>query len=147
MFLPKTHIHLGVEDAGESIAFYEALLGGPPIRRSDHVAVFEFDSPPLVLTLESNPAGVPTQAAPVPPQRARRPRRSKAPQFALLVSEPQHVGTAAIALRRAGIRLRLEDQGIEAHDPDGNAWRVRLMPRAKGRSVVTSETEREEGPR
>jgi hypothetical protein len=58
------------------------------------------------------------------------------PRFALVVNEPQQVGHAAIALRRAGIQLRLEDDGIEASDPDGNAWRVRFVPSAKGRAVV-----------
>jgi hypothetical protein len=38
-------------------------------------------------------------------------------------------------LRRAGVRLRLADEGIEAHDPDGNAWRVRFVPSSKGRAV------------
>ncbi len=127
MFLPKTHIHLDVDDAGESAAFYEALLGAPPARRSSSAAVFVFDSPPLVLTLENPPR-----------RKAGRRRRGVDTRFALLVTEPAHVGHAAIALRRAGVRLRVEDQGIEVSDPDGNAWRVRFTPSASGRSVVAT---------
>jgi len=56
-------------------------------------------------------------------------------RFSLVVTQPQHVGHAAIALRRAGVQLRLEDQAIEAEDPDGNAWRVRFVESAPGRSV------------
>jgi catechol 2,3-dioxygenase-like lactoylglutathione lyase family enzyme len=149
MFLPKTHIHLGVDDAGESVAFYEALLGAPPARKSDHVAVFEFDSPPLVLTLEAHRVPPPGRV-PVSRPRSRVRRRGSRPgEFALIVSEPQQVGVAAIALRRAGVRLRLEDRGIEARDPDGNAWRVQFVPSTRGRSVVaTKEDGRgEEAPR
>jgi catechol 2,3-dioxygenase-like lactoylglutathione lyase family enzyme len=126
MFLPKTHIHLDVDDAGESATFYEALLGAPPARRSDSAAVFVFDSPPLVLTLES------------PPKRRSARRRPSNEGFALLVTEPAHVGHAAIALRRAGVRLRVEDEGIEARDPDGTPWQVRFAPRVRGRSVIAA---------
>ncbi len=138
MWLPKAHIRLGVDDARHSVAFYEALLGAPPAHRSASAAVFESDSPPLVLTVEECS------------RARRRVRRSHAPRvladaptafcthgrFALLVTEPQHVGDAAIRLRRAGIRLRIEDQGIEALDPDGNAWRVRFVPSTPARAVL-----------
>jgi len=117
MFSPKSHIHLDSDDLARSAIFYEALLGTPPSRQSETAAVFEVDSPPLVLTLQRRR----------PADRAR---------FALVVKEPQEVGHAAIALRRAGIHLRLQDEGIEADDPDGNAWRVRCVPSAKARSVV-----------
>jgi hypothetical protein len=51
------------------------------------------------------------------------------------------VGTAAIALRRAGVPLRIYDQGIEAKDPDGIPWRVRFVPSAAGRAVVATGEE------
>jgi hypothetical protein len=57
------------------------------------------------------------------------------PRFALVVNEPGQVGDAAVALRRAGVPLRVADQGIEAHDPDGHGWRVRFEPFARGRAV------------
>jgi catechol 2,3-dioxygenase-like lactoylglutathione lyase family enzyme len=142
MWLPKTHIRLGVEDASHSVVFYEALLGAPPAHRGTNEAVFEFDSPPLILTVEECP-------------RARRSKRRRdvrpaaagasadeptafGEQFALFVAEPNHVGDAAIRLRRAGIRLRVGDQGIEVHDPDGNAWRVRFVPSTPVQAVVTN---------
>jgi catechol-2,3-dioxygenase len=136
MFLPKSHIHLDSDDLLRSTAFYEALLGVPPSRQSASVAVFECDSPPLVLTLEQSS-----------PARRARPRGGSAQsrdssQYALVVSEPKEVGHAAIALRRAGVPLRLQDEGIEAKDPDGNAWRVRFVPSAKGRAVVSTRGER-----
>lgn len=144
MWLPKTHIRLGVDDAAHSIAFYEALLGAPPAHRGENLAVFEFDSPPLVLTVE--------ECSRMGRSKTRRDSRSHARRastdesapfcgqgkFALFVAEPNHVGDAAIRLRRAGIRLRVEDQGIEAHDPDGNAWRVRFVPRAPVHAAIAS---------
>jgi len=145
MFLPKSHIHLDSDDLARSTAFYEALLGAPPARLSGTVAIFEFDSPPLVLTLEQRPAGerakVTGNARPARRRGDERPLPRKAPRFALVVNEPQEVGHAAIALRRAGVQLRLEDEGIEARDPDGNAWRVRCVPSAKGRAVVAAGEE------
>lgn len=122
----RTHIYLGVGDADESSRFYEALLGGPPATRSGGRTVFEMEAPPLVLTLERHP----------------RPGELVHNRFALDVPAPEHVGRAAVALRRAGARLRLQDEGIEANDPDGNVWKVRFVPRAKGRSVVAIREER-----
>jgi catechol 2,3-dioxygenase-like lactoylglutathione lyase family enzyme len=118
---PRTHIYLGVEDVNQSALFYEALLGGPPASRDPGITVFEFDAPPLVLTIANRT-----------PATASRPLY----RFALVVLQPEHVGEAAIALRRAGARLRLQDEGIEARDPDGNTWKVRFVPSAKARSVV-----------
>jgi hypothetical protein len=142
----KTQIHLKVVDTNRSSAFYEALLGAAPAVRSAHVAIFELDSPPLVLTLEEHPDA--HRARPRPPRRARAravkgwedPARDArpSPKFALLLNEPRELGTAAIALRRAGVPLRLEDQAIEALDPDGNAWRVRFVPSTPDRTVVAT---------
>jgi catechol-2,3-dioxygenase len=122
MYLSKTHIHLDVDDAAQSATFYEALLGAPPARQSSVSAVFDFDSPPLVLTVEARGRG-----------KSAKGRGSG--RFSLVVTRPQHVGVAAIALRRAGVQLRLEDQAIEAQDPDGNAWQVRFVESAPGRFV------------
>jgi hypothetical protein len=125
MYLSKTHIHLDVDDACQSATFYEALLGAPPARQSSVSAVFDFDSPPLVLTVEERGRGKPAKGA----------KLARSGRFSLVVTQPQHVGVAAIALRRAGVQLRLEDQGIEAEDPDGNAWQVRFVESAPGRFV------------
>jgi catechol 2,3-dioxygenase-like lactoylglutathione lyase family enzyme len=140
MYLSKTHIHLCVDDAGESAAFYEALLGAPPARQSPISAVFDFDSPPLVLTVEAKEdCRHASRRGPRGTGNARKNGR-----FALVVTQPQHVGVAAIALRRAGVQLRLEDQAIGAEDPDGNAWEVRYVESAAGRSVEeVPETELE----
>jgi catechol 2,3-dioxygenase-like lactoylglutathione lyase family enzyme len=119
---PRTHIYLGVEDVDQSAQFYEALLGGPPASRDTDITVFEFDAPPLVLTIAN--------------RRGTGSTSSATHGFALVVPQPEHVGRAAIALRRAGARLRLQDEGIEARDPDGNTWKVRFVPSAKSRSVV-----------
>jgi catechol-2,3-dioxygenase len=128
MDISKQQIVLQVDDACQSVAFYEALLGAPPTRKSATSAVFDFDSPPLILTVEERTLGGRTRARRVGARAC----------FALLVTKPQHVGDAAIALRRAGIPLRLEDRGLEAHDPDGNAWRVRFVPSAQSRAVVAA---------
>ncbi|MDP9035530.1 MAG: VOC family protein [Myxococcota bacterium] len=131
MWQPKTLINLFVADASQSASFYEALLGVTPARRDDRSIVFDLDSPPLVLTVEE--------------RRLAKTTQSGDNRFALVVLEPEHVGHAAIRLRRAGVRLRVEDQGIEARDPDGNAWRVRLLPLAQGRTAPASRAFREEG--
>ena len=130
MYLSKTHIHLDVDDACQSATFYEALLGAPPARQSSVAAVFDFDSPPLVLTVEERGHGKHAR-------RAARAARQGSARFSLVVTQPQHVGIAAIALRRAGVQLRLEDSAIEAEDPDGNAWQVRFVESAPGRFVET----------
>jgi catechol 2,3-dioxygenase-like lactoylglutathione lyase family enzyme len=147
MLLPKSHIHLDTDDLAQSAAFYAALLGAPPSRESAMVAVFEFDSPPLVLTLQQR----------TPEGRARKQAGRDAklyrtrdagspfdmrPRYALVVNEPRQVGHAAIALRRAGVQLRLRDAGIEASDPDGNAWQVRFVSTANGRAIVATGEER-----
>jgi catechol-2,3-dioxygenase len=119
----RTRIVVRTADASCSAAFYEALLGSPPAQRREGMAVFELESPPLLLIVE--------EQAPVGPSKAR-PRVG----FALVVVDPKHVGDAAIRLRRAGIRLRVEDHGIDSEDPDGNAWQVRFVPRARGPAVV-----------
>ena len=89
------------------------------------MAVFDLDSPPLLLIVEDQ--------ARVGPSKGR-PRLG----FALVVLEAKHVGDAAIRLRRAGMRLRVEDHGIESQDPDGNSWQVRFVPRARVRAVVAT---------
>lgn len=107
MLLPKTQIHLRVGDANRSVAFYEALLG-TTARRSEGGAMFDLDLPPLVLIVQE-PSGR------IPPAR-----------FALLVGDPRRIGSTAVALRRAGIRLTLGNRGVSAVDPDGNEWRVHV---------------------
>lgn len=126
MFLPKLRIVLQVRNADKSAAFYEALLGAKPAHRAAGAARFETDSPPLFLTVE--------EAA----RAAARPTRAR---FALWVESPRRVGSTAVALRRIGARLRLEDRGIEAVDPDGNAWRIRLAATPQALAGVSKEQE------
>jgi catechol 2,3-dioxygenase-like lactoylglutathione lyase family enzyme len=154
MLISKVHLRLIVSDADRSRTFYEALLGSRASRRSASHTVFELDSPPIVLTLEwrsqdlwdsMRASGLSSTCEPAPApsgdsggSRREPPVESRRTTFVLVVNEPEHVGHAAIALRRAGVRLRLGDQGIEAHDPDGNTWRVSFVPTAKSRSVVAA---------
>jgi hypothetical protein len=138
MFVPKTHIHLGVVDTNRSAAFYQALLGAAPSIRGADLAVFELDSPPLSLTLEEKPRrGRGTGDTTSRPARDIRSTSTADRSFALLVNEPRRLGAAAVALRRVGVQLRLEDQAIEARDPDGNEWHVRFVPSAPDLGVVT----------
>jgi catechol-2,3-dioxygenase len=123
MSVTKVRIVVQAGDVVRSAVFYEALLGVPPAHRHAALAVFDLESPSLLLTVEERP-------------RVRgSPRRA---DFALIVAEPQHVGDAAIRLRRASIRLRIQDHGIEALDPDGNTWRVRFAPSTRVPAVVSS---------
>jgi catechol 2,3-dioxygenase-like lactoylglutathione lyase family enzyme len=134
MWLPKEIIHLPVADAADSIAFYEALLAAVPTHRSAHSTVFDLESPPVVLTLEERPRGRRSTSRPGSARQPASPRVRN--QWALVVAEPKHVGDAAIRLRRAGVQLWVQDEGIEARDPDGNAWRVRCVPAAPGRLIL-----------
>jgi catechol 2,3-dioxygenase-like lactoylglutathione lyase family enzyme len=119
----KKHVVVRAGDVFRSAAFYEALLGVPPVVRRDGLAVFELESSSLSLTLEDHP-------------RIRR--APPHPAFALVVPEPQHVGDAAIRLRRARVQLMVADHGIDVKDPDGNAWCVRFVPSARGPAVVAA---------
>ncbi|HLK36074.1 MAG TPA: VOC family protein [Polyangiaceae bacterium] len=144
MDLARTHILLGVDDAGRATAFYEALLGAPPAIREEGVTIFESDAPPLVLTLQkraTRTAGAGRNRTPAPRGAQRGAMPPARERFALVVPEPEHVGKAAVALWRAGAPLRLKDQGIEAEDPDGNAWQVRFVPYAKARAVIAVPVE------
>ncbi|HEY4012911.1 MAG TPA: VOC family protein [Polyangiaceae bacterium] len=139
MFIMKTHIRLGVVDTNRSAAFYQALLGAAPSVHRPDMAVFELDSPPLSLTLEEKPrrGKSPPDDASARVSRDTHPPPRADKSFALLVNEPRRLGAAAVALRRAGVQLRLEDQAIEARDPDGHEWRVRFVPSAPDLGVVT----------
>ena|SRR5579859_662616 len=148
MISAKTLLHLDVEDSIRSVAFYQALLGAEPVHRSPTVTTFDLECPPLLLTLEAiapdrrrrrrEPRAHPIRA-PASPPAPERPDLYARPRFTLVVNEPRHVGDAAIALRRAGIAIQIQDHGIAAHDPDRNAWQVRFVPSAAGRAVFESE--------
>ncbi len=134
MWLSKETIHLRVADALASTAFYEALLAASPTHRSAHSTVFDLESPPVVLTLEERPRGRRSTSR---PGSAREPATPGARnQWALVVAEPKQVGDAAIRLRRAGVQLWVQDEGVEARDPDGHGWRVRCDPTAPGRLIL-----------
>jgi catechol 2,3-dioxygenase-like lactoylglutathione lyase family enzyme len=145
--LPRTHIRLGIDDSIRSAAFYEALFGGPPASRNANVIVFEFDEPALLLVLETRPAKGAPRGRPESAARRGRRREPARPisagkgRYALVVPEPEHVGKAAVALWRAGAPLRLQDQGIETIDPDGNSWKVRFVPFARRPAVIAVSVE------
>jgi catechol 2,3-dioxygenase-like lactoylglutathione lyase family enzyme len=145
--VPRTHIRLGIDDSIRSTAFYEALFGGPPASRNANVIVFEFDEPALLLVLETRPATGPARDRVASVARRGRRRKAQLPtpatqgRYALVVPEPEHVGKAAVALWRAGAPLRLQDQGIETIDPDGNSWKVRFVPFARRLAVISVSVE------
>lgn len=142
MHIPRTHIRLGVDDSTRSTAFYQALFGGPPASRNANVIVFEFDEPALLLVLETLPGSrgardrAPLPARPGGRRKGGRPISAAHSRYALVVPDPEHVGKAAVALWRAGAPLRLQDQGIETLDPDGNSWKVRFVPFARRLCVI-----------
>ncbi len=151
MWLRKEHIVLRVDDTRASSVFYEALFETPPTHRSAKSTVFDLDSPAVVVTLEERREPLRTSGRPravrlpslgsvnaAGPPRARR----KASPWALLVADPRQVGDVAIRLRRAGVRLWVQDEGIEAIDPDGNAWRVRWGPEVRARALLAATRSR-----
>jgi catechol 2,3-dioxygenase-like lactoylglutathione lyase family enzyme len=144
MLFSKEIIQLRVDDALRAAVFYEALLDAPPTLRSALSAVFDLDTPPLVLTLEERPRA---RRANTRRESASRPgafghdapiESRTGARLALVLGEPKQIGDVAIRLRRAGVRLWIQDEGLEAHDPDGNAWRVQCVPAVLGRAVVTA---------
>ncbi len=144
MWLSKEMIELRVDDARRAAAFYEALLDAPPTHRSAQSAVFDLASPPLVLTLQERPRGGRSKtrrdndSKPGGAVYETPPALRAGARLALVLREPRQIGDVVIRLRRAGARLWIQDQGIEAHDPDGNAWRVRCVPATPGRAIVTN---------
>jgi hypothetical protein len=90
---------------------------------------------------EAHPAAPPVRAG---SHHVAWPARGRE-AFALVVPEPEHVGKAAVALWRAGARMRLQDASIETRDPDGNAWRVRFVPGATERAILTLPEDGEGG--
>jgi catechol 2,3-dioxygenase-like lactoylglutathione lyase family enzyme len=143
MFLTKIHIRLGVINPERSVKFYSALLSAPPTERTPATALFDLDSPPLVLIVQQRPQAQRRAGHGARPQG--QPKTGDArfefcphSRFVLMVNDPRQIGDTCIALRRAGVPLRLEDQGIEVADPDQNSWRVRFVPSAKGRIVVAA---------
>ena len=113
-------LHLGVADVRRSAIFYEAFLGRSPRLRERAMVVFELADPLLLLTILAHPD----------------PEALKPACYALDVPRPQHVGAVAVALRRIGARLRLQDSGIEVCDPDGNLWKIRFAPREREMAIV-----------
>jgi catechol 2,3-dioxygenase-like lactoylglutathione lyase family enzyme len=158
MHVARKHIRLGVSDPARSAAFYQALLGAAPTGDARGAIVLESDSPPVVLVLEAR-AHAPRRtrraraAADVNPAAPAARARAKhavwasraGGSFALVVPEPEHIGKAAVALWRAGARMRLQDASIETHDPDGYAWRVRFVPGATERAILTLPEDAEAG--
>jgi catechol 2,3-dioxygenase-like lactoylglutathione lyase family enzyme len=144
MFLTKFHIRLGVMDLERSVTFYSALLNAQPTDHGPATALFDLESPPLVLTVQRRPQRrrrTGQRGTPPQDQRATSDARiefSPHSRFVLIVNDPRQVGDACIALRRVGVPLRLEDQGIDVADPDQNSWRVRFVPSARGRIVVAA---------
>jgi catechol 2,3-dioxygenase-like lactoylglutathione lyase family enzyme len=159
MHVARKHIRLGVSDPARSAAFYQALLGAAPTGDARGAMVLESDSPPVVLVLEARAheprttrrarCAVPEAHPSTPAARARVKHAAwsspAGEAFALVVPEPEHIGKAAVALWRAGASMRLQDAGIETRDPDGNAWRVRFVPGATERAIVTLPEEAERG--
>jgi len=134
---PKTRIHLAVRDAERAVAFYRALLGAGPSAHELHSIVFELDSPPLILTIE--PDRSPRRGrSPSPRGSGESHESGRRARLSLCVNEPRLVGQVAVALRRAGVRLRLRDQGIEANDPDGNTWDVTYAPLIAEPTVIVA---------
>jgi catechol 2,3-dioxygenase-like lactoylglutathione lyase family enzyme len=144
----KVVVFLNVGDTARSAVFYQALLGAAPAHQSPSRATFELESPPLILNLHAVARAEGTrprrlvrevEGPAVPRPRPAAKGGAANASFTLIVNEPKHVGDTAIALRRAGVPIRIEDHGIETRDPDRNAWHVRLVASAPGRAVIETQ--------
>lgn len=111
----RFHISLNVADLERSVAFFRAISGREPAKHRPDYAKFEFDDPPLVLSLEPNASA---------PGGSLNHLGFRMPDSAALVDVHRRLELAGITTRR--------EEGVECcyarqtkfwvHDPDGNLW-------------------------
>lgn len=112
------HISLNVRDLGQSVAFFEALLGQPPAKHHPDYAKFEVAQPPLVLSLEPCTHGC---------------KGGAVNHLGLRLTAGANLGAWQMRLLSAGFPVQQLD-GVECCyarqtkiwtcDPDGNLWEI-----------------------
>jgi catechol 2,3-dioxygenase-like lactoylglutathione lyase family enzyme len=121
MTADRFHLSLNVSDLARSVAFFELLLGSPPVKRKGDYAKFEPAGWPLVLSMQPSDS----------------PCRGGAINHAgLRVSDSAALVEIQRRLELGGVSTIRED-GVEccyakqtkfwAADPDGNLWEVYVL--------------------
>lgn len=114
---PRVHLALPVSHLDQSVAFYAALLGGPPTKTREGYARFEAMDSGLVLALNEREEATALEGA----------------HFGIRRDDPEAVAREASRLEAAGLSIRREDattccyavqDKAWAVDPDGNAWEI-----------------------
>jgi catechol 2,3-dioxygenase-like lactoylglutathione lyase family enzyme len=119
--LPRVHLHLRVSDLARSRAFYEAFLGGAPVKVRPGYVKFLPAWAPLNLALsEGGPAAGPERVA----------------HQGIQVGSQAEVLAHLARARQAGLPVR-EEFGVDCchanqdkfwvEDPDGLAWEVYVL--------------------
>lgn len=114
----KTHVALKVANVAQSVAFYQAMFGVPPVKHKVGYAKFDLDSPALNLTL--NEAQI-VQS------------KGTLSHLGVQVDSTEEVQAAAHRFAEAGLEFfeekntdccyALQDK-VWVTDPDGNRWEV-----------------------
>ncbi len=127
----RVHISFATRSLEASAAFYENLLGQPPVKRRPGYVKFETADPSLNLSLIADAKARPVYSFPS--------------HFGLQVKDTQRVEAMAQRMQAAGYKVRTEEDTVccyaaqtkmWAEDPDGNPWEVFVVldqePQAEG---------------
>jgi catechol 2,3-dioxygenase-like lactoylglutathione lyase family enzyme len=114
------HLNLATRDLDASVAFYEALLGAPPVKTLPDYALFVTEEPGLELALDLDGAAV---AGP-------------GQHFGIVVGSADAVDAQAEKLRAAGYAIDVEREEtccyanqtkVWASDPEGRRWETYVV--------------------
>lgn len=144
-FKGSSRIHVGftVRDLDASLAFYETLLGAPPVKVRPGYAKFEPAEPSVNLSIH-------TSSRP-----AREPVTTTGTHYGVQVKSTEAVEMAQNRLREAGYTTKVEREStccyavqdkVWARDPDGNDWEVFVVLDADAGTKSDGKTPTEEAP-
>ncbi len=122
-FTGESRIHVGftVRDLDASLAFYETLLGSPPVKVRPGYAKFEPAEPSVNLSIHTSS------------RLANQPVTNVGTHYGVQVKSTEAVNLARKRLREAGYETKVETEAtccyavqdkVWARDPDGNEWEV-----------------------
>lgn len=116
----KMHLNLGVSDVEASVAFYEALLQQPPLKRYGDYALFVCDDPGVELALDLTPHPVVDADA----------------HYGIVVTSTDTVQATTSRLKAAGYPADVEldetccyarQAKVWTADPDGRRWETYVV--------------------
>lgn len=124
--MKRFHVHLGVRDVAQSVAFYSMLFGTPPAVRKDDYAKWMLDDPRVNFAISTRGA-------------------EGLDHLGLQVESEAELAAAATGLAAAGQSVTLQDDAVCCYarsdkawiaDPQGIAWETFF---SRGEVVVYGE--------